>query len=72
MPRRAGPRFVDRGHQAELDAARAVALLREAVGRRNGKRLYEPLAADPDLEALRRREDFRDLRDSTSKRARGG
>jgi tetratricopeptide (TPR) repeat protein len=64
---------LDRGHQAEHDAARAVALLRQAVGRRNGKRLREPLTADPDLESIRGREDFRDLvRDSTGNRARGG
>jgi tetratricopeptide (TPR) repeat protein len=43
----------DREQQAERDAARAIALLRQAVGRRNGKRLHEPLTSDPDLEALR-------------------
>jgi hypothetical protein len=64
---------LDRGHQAEGDAARAVALLRQAIGRRNGKRLHESLTSDPDLEAFRGREEFRDLiRVSTSKQARGG
>jgi tetratricopeptide (TPR) repeat protein len=43
------------------DAALAVALLRQATGRRYGKRLRELLMTDPDLEALRSREDYREL-----------
>lgn len=44
---------------AERYDARAVALLRQAVriGYTNGERLRK----DPDLDALRRRNDFRDL-----------
>jgi tetratricopeptide (TPR) repeat protein len=48
-------------HEDELDATHAIALLHQALGRRNGKRLHEPLLNDPDLDGLRGRDDFQDL-----------